>query len=431
MFIAAGHRTRPAPDPVGHVPTSQPLAHRDRYPHNTPSRHQILNTGAELVRDPLTIAAIIAGVTALAFWLDRRFAPASKVGASLLVIIFGAVLSNTGLVPHDSPVYHAIEGPITSLAIFYLLLGVALADLKGVGPAMLGLFLVASLGTALGALAGAALFSGELGPVTWRLAGTFTGTYTGGSLNFAAVGRGLELPAATFAAASAADNVTTAMWLGVRLAAPAWLSSLRRSADVEPMGPAAAAATSDPPADAHPFWGRADISLLDLVLLAALGMGVLVGARALGRLAGFFPEILWLTTIALVLAQTPAVRALRGAQQLGNLGLHLFFAVIGIRSLIGAMVDVGPVIFYYTLVVVGIHGIFLFLVGRLLSGSLPMLAVVSQAAIGGPSTAMAVAIARGWPSLVLPGIAVGLLGYALGNYAGFGIAYLARSILGG
>jgi uncharacterized membrane protein len=173
------------------------------------------------------------------------------------------------------------------------------------------------------------------------------------------------------------------------------------------------------------------ISLLDLVLLAALGMAVLISARLLARWVGLFPEILWLTTVALVLAQLPRIRNIRGAQQLGNLGLHLFFTVIGIRSLIRAMLQIGPEVFYYTLVVVGIHGIFLFLVGRAVRGSVPMIAVVSQAAVGGPSTAMAVAVSRGWPALVLPGVAVGLLGYALGNYAGFGIAYFVRWLLGG
>jgi len=387
-----------------------------------------------LIQDPLTIAALIAGVTALAFWLDHRFPPLSKLGASLMVIIFGAVLSNTGIVPHDSSVYHGIEGPVTSLAIIYLLLGVGLADLKEAGPRMLVLFLVASVGTALGAVAGAMLFSGQVGPITWKLAGAFTGTYTGGSVNFAAVGRGLELPASTFAAASAADNVTTAIWMGITLAAPLLLARFR--APVPPggdnPGPAPTAGSSNSPADdPHPFWGRTPISLLDLVLLAALGMTVLITARTLAQRIGLFPEILWLTTIALILAQMPRVRELRGASQLGNLGLHLFFAVIGIRSLVSAMIAVGPGIFYYTLVVVGIHGIFLFFIGRALKGPLPMLAVVSQAAVGGPSTAMAIAVSRGWPALVLPGIAVGLLGYALGNYAGFGIAYLVRGILGG
>ncbi|HSG81088.1 MAG TPA: DUF819 family protein [Gemmatimonadota bacterium] len=375
-----------------------------------------------MLQDPLTIAAAITGVTALAFWLDRRHPVFAKIGASMLVIIFGAALSNTGLVPHDSTVYRQIEGPVTSLAIVYLLLGVRLADLKDAGPMMLAMFLVASAGTALGAVVGAAIFSGGIGPETWKLAGTFTGTYTGGSLNFAAVGRGLELPASTFAAAAAADNVTTAIWMGVTLLAPV---ALLRPAPGD-AGPAAADLEA-----AHPFWGAAPVTLLDLVTLAAIGTAVLIAARALAAGVGLFPEILWLTTIALLLGQLPVVRRIEGASQLGNLGLHLFFAVIGIRSLLGAMIAAGPSVFLYTLVVVGIHGIFLLVVGRALRGSLPTIAVASQAAIGGPSTAMAISIARRWPGLALPGVAVGLLGYALGNYAGIGVAYLVRGLLGG
>ena len=384
-----------------------------------------------MINDPLSIAALIAGATALAFWLDHKVPLASKVGASLLAIVIGAVLSNSGIVPNESAVYRGIEGPVTSLAIIYLLLGVRLADLRQAGPRMLGLFLIASLGTALGALTGAVLFGDRLGNVTWKLAGAFTGTYTGGSLNFAAVGRGLDLPASTFAAASAADAVTTGLWLAVTLAAPVWL--VRRGfpgasdagGSAEPKDWEASVSESGG-VEGHPFWGRVPISLLDLVLLAALGMAVLISSRLLARWIGLFPEILWLTTVALLLGQLPRIRNIHG-----NLGLHLFFTVIGIRSLIRAMLQIGPEVFYYTLVVVGIHGIFLYLVGRALRGSVPMIAVVSQAAIGGPSTAMAVAVSRDWPALVLPGVAVGLLGYALGNYAGFGVAYFVRWLLGG
>ncbi len=389
-----------------------------------------------MIHDPLLVAALIAGTTALAFWLDHRFATLSKVGAALMALFFGAVISNIGLVPQESPVYGVIEGPVVSLAIVYLLLSVRLADLKHAGPMVVALFVVASFGTALGALVGALIFSGGIGAVTWKLAGAFTGTYTGGSLNFAAVGRGLELPASTFSAAAAADAVTTGIWLGIVLMAPVVLARFApgsAAADAAaPARPAPNAATGEQPhSDPHPYWTRVPVSLFDLVLLAALGLGLLVAARWLAQQIGLVPEILWLTTIALVLAQLPRVRRLSGAEQLGNLGLHLFFVVIGVRSLFRAMLQVGPEVFLYTLVVVAIHGIFLFFVGRLLKGTLPMIAVASSAAIGGPSTAMAVAVSRGWPALALPGIAVGLLGYALGNYAGFGIAYLVRAILGG
>ncbi len=57
--------------------------------------------------------------------------------------------------------------------------------------------------------------------------------------------------------------------------------------------------------------------------------------------------------------------------------------------------------------------------------------MASQAAVGGPSTALALAVAREWPGLALPGMAVGLLGYAVGNYAGYGIGWLMRGWLGG
>lgn len=389
-----------------------------------------------MIHDPLLVAALIAGTTALAFWLDHRFATLSKVGAALMALFLGAVISNVGLVPQDSPVYGVIEGPVVSLAIVYLLLSVRLADLKHAGPMMVALFVVASVGTALGAVIGGLTFSGGIGAVTWKLAGAFTGTYTGGSLNFAAVGRGLDLPASTFSAAAAADAVTTGIWLGIVLMAPVVLARFARgsaAADAAaPAGPAPNAAAGEPAeSDPHPYWTRVPVSLFDLVLLAALGLALLVAARWLAQQIGLVPEILWLTTITLVLAQLPRVRRLSGAEQLGNLGLHLFFVVIGIRSLFRAMLQVGPEVFLYTLVVVAIHGIFLFFVGRLLRGTLPMIAVASSAAIGGPSTAMAVAVSRGWPALALPGIAVGLLGYALGNYAGFGIAYLVRAILGG
>jgi uncharacterized membrane protein len=52
--------------------------------------------------------------------------------------------------------------------------------------------------------------------------------------------------------------------------------------------------------------------------------------------------------------------------------------------------------------------------------------VASQAAVGGPSTALALAVTRGWNRLALPGVLVGLLGYAVGNYAGLAVAALVR-----
>ena len=115
---------------------------------------------------------------------------------------------------------------------------------------------------------------------------------------------------------------------------------------------------------------------------------------------------------------------------LGTVALHLFFAVIGIGARVSEIVTVGPEVLYLMMIAVGIHGAILYGVGRLVRLDAATLSVASQAAIGGPTTAMALAIARRWPTLLLPGMAVGLLGYAVGNYLGIGVAYLMRGWLG-
>ena len=176
-----------------------------------------------MIEGALPLTALIAGATALAFWLDWKVPAFSKIGASLLALIVGAILSNAGLIPATSPVYDTIAGPVTMVAIAWLLLAVNLSDLKLAGPRMVAAFGIAVMGTALGAFVGALVFADAIGADTWRLAGTLTGTYSGGSLNFVAVGRGLELPAALFAGATAADATMTAVWLAATLMLPLWI----------------------------------------------------------------------------------------------------------------------------------------------------------------------------------------------------------------
>ncbi|MCG6986696.1 MAG: DUF819 family protein [Gemmatimonadetes bacterium] len=377
-----------------------------------------------MISSTLPLAALIAVVTALAFWLDRHVSFFSKIGASILTLAFGAILSNTGIVPGKSPVYDTISGPVTSLAIAWLLLSVDLRALKQVGPRMLAAFGLACVGTILGAFLGALAFSHELGVNTWKMAGVFTGTYTGGSLNFVAVGKGVGLPDSVWAGTTAADALTGGIWMAANLILPLWLVRFY------PPVPKEALELGEGEADnggkSHPFFDPAAVSALDLGVLLAVGLSLLVAADLTARLVPQVPSVLWLTTYALIVGHTPLFRKAEGALQLGTLLLHLFFVVIGIWSQVGQIIAVGVVVFYYTATVIGSHGLVLYGVGRLLGLDLGTLSVASQAAVGGPSTALAVAVGRDWPGLVLPGIIVGLVGYAVGNYLGFGVAYLVH-----
>lgn len=379
-----------------------------------------------MIDGALGLSALIAGAAALSFWVERRWPALSRVGAALLAILFGAVLSNLGVVPREAVVYDAISGPVTSLAIAWLLLSVNVRDLQAAGRPILIAFGIAALGTAAGAFVGAVVFGGAFGDDAWRLAGTLTGTYSGGSVNFVAVARGVELPNRLFAGTTAADALTTALWLGVTLLLPLqlrrWYPPVPESAETGAgSGPA-----EDEDGEHHPFFLKARVSTLDLSLLLGTGLLMLLAAELLGSMVPRIPSVLWLTTLALAFGHLTPLGRVPGAMQLGSLALQLFFVLIGIHSRISEILAVGLEVFWFTVVVVGVHGLVVYGLGRMLKLDLATLSVASQAAVGGPSSAMAVAVAREWRGLILPGIAVGLFGYAVGNYLGFAVANLVR-----
>lgn len=384
-----------------------------------------------MIESPLSLATVIAAATGLAFWLDYRFEAVGKVGASMLAIIFGTILSNVGLVPVESPVYGAVGGVVTSLAIAWLLLSVDLRDLRKAGPRMIGAFAIAVTGTALGAMVGAFLYQDLFGDNTWRLAGTLTGTYSGGSVNFVSVGRAFEIPDVLFAGATAADNMATGIWLAVTLMLPVWLGRFYPAPPVaDETGIAAPPAGGQSERHAHhPYFANVGMSALQIANLMAVGLLLVFTSEWLGGVIPGVPAILWLTTLALILGHTPLYREAPGALQMGSVALHFFFVLIGILSRFSEIVTVGIEVFFFTLIVVGVHGVVVYGAGRLFRLDIATLSVASQAAVGGPSSALAVAISREWRHLVLPAVIVGLLGYAVGTYLGLGVGYAARAVL--
>ena len=61
--------------------------------------------------------------------------------------------------------------------------------------------------------------------------------------------------------------------------------------------------------------------------------------------------MLWLTTIVLILAQIPAVQGVAGGSLWGNYVMHPFLTTIGAQSILAKIMRVGPVVFYFTLIV--------------------------------------------------------------------------------
>ncbi|MEM8901259.1 MAG: DUF819 family protein [Bacteroidota bacterium] len=383
------------------------------------------------MQHPLFILAVLFAIIIFCEWLNQHTF-LRKVGTTLMVILVAAVTANIGIIPSASdapPLYGGIFTYLAPLSIFYLLLGVNLKDLKEAGLPMIMMFGIGGFGTALGALIATFLF-GEaklLQEYLAPFAGMMTGTYIGGSANFNAVALHYDMmeEGAFFAGTVAVDNILTAIWMISSLAIPAVLQRYFPRKELKMYTEESGKTELD--TDNEREW----VDPYQFALLGFLGILTLwfsnLSAAWLKEIGVTFPSILILTTIALILAQFPQIQKIQGAKLLGLLCVYLFLAVIGAFCEFAALSQIGELamlILGFTTTVVLVHGLVIFGLGGLLKQDWSLIAVASQANIGGASTAMALAKSLKRPGLMLPAIMVGSLGAGVGTYIGFLVAGL-------
>ena len=150
-------------------------------------------------------AAGISGVTLLGWWLSWRWSWGRRLGMTMLVLLLGTAISNLIGWQPDEAVSAWVSGPLTSLAIAELLLAIKLKTVLPRSRQLLPLFGIALLATLGGVLIGAVLLAGPLGDQRSTLAGLYTATFSGGTLNFVSLGRALSPSPSLLALATAAD----------------------------------------------------------------------------------------------------------------------------------------------------------------------------------------------------------------------------------
>ena len=370
-------------------------------------------------QEPLFIAGTLCIAVFFATWLTR-FSWGKTVGMPIWAILICALLSNLGVIPSamdGSPVYDGVFQYLAPLGIFITMLEVDLKSIKKAGFPLLMMFLLGSLATVIGVLVSWVLVNpavqiGELAPA---IAGMFTGTYIGGSINFNAIALHYEVNqnGNLYAAATVVDNLIGTPWIIATLILPKYLQKLF------PRKKLASAHTGEK------SQGIEYVSISSMASLLALGF---LGITVSKVLVGWFPqvpEIIFLTTLALILAQFPSVQQLYGKHTVGFFMILIFLAVIGTLCDFGALAQTGELagrLMLFVGLLVLIHGLVIFGVGALLKMDWDVIAVASQANVGGNTTAIASAESLNRPDLLLPGMLVGSLGNALGTYVGFAVA---------
>lgn len=345
-----------------------------------------------------------------------------KLGAALLVILFTAVMANLQLIPSASnsiPLYDGIFTYLAPISIFYLMLGVNLTSIKQAGAPMIILFLIGSLATTLGILVAWYTLSPQevLGVDGKVIAGMLTGTYTGGSINFNAIALEYDFQerGILYAGTIAIDNVVTTLWIIVTLAFPAILRRFWKDKKVNGASNSNIEVTEE------------QLDMRSMMWLLFLGLAAFLVSDVISDYFPKIPSIITITTIGIILAQTRFVAGLQGSHFLGLYLVYIFLAVIGAYCELSAVVELqslGLTLLLFTVIAVLLHGVLVILLGSLVYKDWEMIAIVSQANIGGGTTAIALAETFKRKELLLPAILVGTLGNALGTYLGFLVIYL-------
>jgi uncharacterized membrane protein len=346
-----------------------------------------------------------------------------RISGVLMTILLMAVIASIGLVPSASdaeisvPVYDFVFTYFVPISIPLLLFNVQLKKIIQESGRLLIAFLIGSIGVVIGAFIASSLL--DAGPETYKLAGVFVGTYTGGSVNFMSVAAILDfLESPLFPSTIAVDNVFTNFYIMLLFILPSF-KFFRRFYP---------AYTEDGEEELQQEEVTDKRSLLERVTLALM---VTFAICAAGFYFGpiisrFLNTEINLDILIITLLITAAANIFPGFLQpiaqtafdLGIFFLYIFLAVIGAASDLREMFITAPVILAFASILLSIHLVFVLFVGRILKFSIEEICVASCANAAGVSVAAPMAASFGMKKTVTPAILVSILGYVIGTILG-------------
>lgn len=365
--------------------------------------------------------AILFLAAAFGLWAEKT-KWSSKLSAVIVTILTTFLLSNLSIIPTDAPSYDVVWSYLVPIAIPLLLFKANLRRiLKEAGPTLIA-FAFGAVGTVLGTIIAFNLIS--LGDEGWKLAGIFCSTYIGGSMNFVASAEALQMNSGDILTAGvAADNLMMTIYFIILFALP----SVKFLVKIFPTYHEDS--KDDISLELSETKDNENIELLDMAKALAISISICaVGFAVADLIAIKGTSILIITALIVILATffPKQLGAIKGADKIGILLMQVFFAAIGASANIIVVLKFGPILFVFAALILFIHLSFLLIAGKLFKLDLAEIVIASNANMGGPTTAAAMAVARKWRALVIPAILCGTLGYAVATFIGVAIGYWLR-----
>ncbi len=341
----------------------------------------------------------------------------------VLSYLTGIILANINVLPLNADISKAFGDYTVVLAIPLLLFSTdLLAWLKNARTTVLS-FLLCVISGVLCSVLVAFLFKNNVDD-TWMISGMLVGVYTGGTPNMNAIGVALNSSSEVLVLMNAADIFCGGIYLIflTSIAYPIFskfLPAFKGNKNVENE-------TAEAQKDQLSLQGMLKLAGLTLMIL-----GVSVGLCWLvyRNLKATVFILLLLTTFSLIASMFISVRKIKGSFEMGEYLLLMFCVAVGMQADFGNLWAGGGGIILFTATVLSLTVFLHLIMAKLFKIDVDTVMITSTAALYGPVFVGQIASTIKNRSLIVSGMATGLVGYAVGNYLGISVAHMLKYFL--
>jgi len=271
-------------------------------------------------------------------------------------------------------------------------------------------------------------------PEIWKISGMMIGVYTGGTPNLAAIARALAVEEELYILTHTAELVIGALILLFLItgAKPLFGKFLRPYKE-------GGKSKEHPKLDVadfesyEGFFKRNNfIGILKAFAVALVIFGIGYGSTFLFEGdAKDTAAVLTVTTLGIAASLVPAINRIKSSFQLGMYFIYVFCIIVASKADLIALFNVENIqlmvnlLLYIALVIVGsliLHAI----LSWIFRINVDDYIITSTALSNSPPFVPVVAAAIRNKEVVIPGMIIGVIGYAIGNYLGVAIAYLLK-----
>ncbi|KAG0610236.1 hypothetical protein M758_7G049300 [Ceratodon purpureus] len=360
---------------------------------------------------------VLLAAGAFGLWSEKTQWGSALSGA-LVSTLVGLFASNVGLIAADAPAYAIVNRFLLPLAVPLLLFAADMRRVLASTGRLLSIFCIGSVATILGTLAAMVLVPlKSLGPDGWKIAAALMARHIGGAVNYVAVTEALGASPSIVAAGLAADNLICAIYF----------TTLFALASKIPPDASSVSGTEGAPVE-----GREKVQVLEGSIAIALSATICASGVALAKYLGFQGGSITCIT-AIVVALATMFPSLVGSLAPSGEGIaiilmQIFFATVGANGSVRNVIKTAPALFFFSLAQIAVHLGIIIGVGKLFKFEMREILLASNANVGGPTTAGGMATAKGWRSLLVPSILVGIFGIAIATFLGiaFGLTVLSK-----